>query len=114
MVYCAFLFQGTILSPLVSSFYKTAFCCLEALTAVTYCLPNGVNLEKHLSGVYSSLLLHMDDSNENIRNAALETLRITGSKCPKLCLSLTSKAAEKNVHKDPCNQLIEHLQSLTV
>ena len=27
-----------------------------------------------------------------------ETLRITGSKCPKLCLSLTSKAAEeKNV-----------------
>ena len=73
-----------------------------------------MNLEKHLSGVYSSLLLHMDDSNENIRNAALETLRITGSKCPKLCLSLTSKAAEKNVHKDPCNQLIEHLQSLTV
>ena len=71
-----------------------------------------VSLENHLTGVYTCLLLHMDDSNEIIRNAALETLRITGSKCPKLCLSLTTKAAEKNVHKDPCKQLIEHLQTL--
>ena len=88
--------------------------CLEALAMVAKCLPTGVSLEKHLTGVYTSLLLHMDDSNETIRNAALETLRITGSKCPKLCLSLTSKAAEKNVHKDNCRQLIEHLQTLTL
>ena len=86
--------------------------CLQALATVTKCLPAGVSLENHLTGVYTCLLLHMDDSNEIIRNAALETLRITGSKCPKLCLSLTTKAAEKNVHKDPCKQLIEHLQTL--
>ena len=45
--------------------------CLEALAAVIHCLPTGVSLEKHLTGVYSALLLHMDDSNEIIRNAAL-------------------------------------------
>jgi len=86
--------------------------CLQALATVTKCLPAGVSLENHLTGVYTCLLLHMDDSNEIIRNAALETLRITGSKCPKLCLTLTTKAAEKNVHKDPCKQLIDHLQTL--
>jgi hypothetical protein len=67
--------------------------CLQALAMVAKCLPAGVSLENTLTGVYT----WMTPMRLCIRNAALETLRITGSKCPKLCLSLTSKAAEKNV-----------------
>ena len=48
--------------------------CLHALSAVVHCLPPALGsgqLEQHLNGVYSALLLHMDDSNESVRNAAL-------------------------------------------
>ena len=90
--------------------------CLDALSAVVQCLPHGnnVQLEHHMKGVYTKLLLHMDDSNESIRNAALETLRITGVTCPKLLVSMTNKALEKHVHKDHCHQLVNHLHNLKV
>ena len=92
--------------------------CLDALSAVVQCLPpdphGNVQLEQHMKGVYTKLLLHMDDSNESIRNAALETLRITGVTCPKLLVSMTNKALEKHVHKDHCHQLVNHLHNLKV
>ena len=48
--------------------------CLKTLESVLHCLPPGganAQLEHYMQGVYSKLLLHMDDSNEQIRNAAL-------------------------------------------
>ena len=47
---------------------------LITLEAVLHCLPPGnasPQLEHHMKGVYSALLLHMDDSNDQIRKAAL-------------------------------------------
>ena len=37
--------------------------CLQALTMSAKCMPAGVSLENHLTGVYTCLLLHMDDRN---------------------------------------------------
>ena len=71
-------------------------------------------LEPQMKNVYASLLLHMDDSNEEIKNAALETLRITGRSCPNLLLNLTHEAMEKHVHKKQCQDLVSHLQGLKV
>ena len=90
--------------------------CLDALSSVVQCLPSvGVDqLEQHMKEVYEKLLLHMDDANENIRNAALETLKITGRTCPKLAISLTTKASEKQIHKEPCHKLLNHFQNLQV
>ena len=51
---------------------------LNTLEAVLHCLPPGnasPQLEHHMKGVYSAMLLHMDDSNEQIRNAALRKFR---------------------------------------
>ena len=112
--------------------------CLKTLQSVLHCLPPITNsqLEHYMHNVYSKLLLHMDDSNEQIRNSALgeiliiylldfrifdhllfcitETLKITGQKCPKVLQNLTQKCLEKHVHKDQCNQLIEHLNDLSL
>ena len=93
--------------------------CLEALSAVTVCMHpctsfNGPQLEQHMRGVYTSLLLHMDDSSQVIREAALETLRITGTTCPDLLMNLTTKAQIKHVHKDHCHDLIQYLQTLAI
>ena len=43
-----------------------------------------------------------------------DTLEITGQKCPKVLVTLAQKSLEKHVHKDQCNQLLEHLKNLSV
>lgn len=83
--------QGQLLVPLellvkISSFLlkrlddvndQVRLACLQALSSVVHCLPSNMEsrqLEPHLKGVYTSLLLHMDDSNQDIRKAALGNL----------------------------------------
>lgn len=90
--------------------------CLSSVAAVTSCLPEegSREMQNHLQGVFATLLLHMDDSSEQIRNAALETLMKTGKKCPKLLMEMTKKAADKHSHREQCAQLIEHLKALKV
>ena len=45
--------------------------CLQALSAVTNCLPDAALNQLQINKVYNALLLHMDDSNEKIRSQAL-------------------------------------------
>lgn len=90
--------------------------CLDALQSVINCLPKetSTDLEQHMLKVYALLLLHMDDSNEIIRDKALETLLVIGTKYPKQLFSLTEKAKAKHVHKDHCDSLLKHLEEMSL
>lgn len=71
--------------------------CLQALSSVVHCLPSSMEsrqLEPHLKGVYTSLLLHMDDSNEDIRKAALGKTFFPAEVCRKNKIFFLQKLCE--------------------
>lgn len=90
--------------------------CLRAIAASIHCLPEETSedMTAELRKLFTSILLHMDDKDSEIRNGSKETLIQLGSRCPALLLEMAKNAAEKNTHKEPCEQLIMHLQSMDV
>lgn len=91
---------------------------LHCLPALNSCLPATVGkpspeFENHFRGIYSTILLHMDDQNTLIRKAALDTLLALRERCPNLLEELTQESLAKHTHQE-CFMLMEQLKQLNV
>ena len=60
-----------------------------------------------LDDLCCTILIHMDDNNEMVRNASFETLAVIGKANPKHLSQLAEKSQMTHKHKHECNKLSE-------
>lgn len=87
--------------------------CLRLL--FTSPLPAGYDVSSyrgHLEMLYDTLLIHLDDPDENFRKVMLDTLKDISSACPSLLKERIKLDRFQN--KNVCQELLQSLESLTV
>ncbi|XP_065540500.1 dynein axonemal assembly factor 5 [Lathamus discolor] len=68
-------------------------------------------MEGHIEFLYRELLIHLDDTDQNIQNAVLEVLKEGSSLYPELLVKEIEAVAHKHQTPAYCNQLLHHIQS---
>lgn len=79
------------------------------------CFPSDydISLNKaHLEEIYTGLLVHMDDPDNNIQIAILNVLKQGGRIAPNLLIKEIEKVKHKHRTDHYCNMLINHLQGV--
>ena len=110
---------------------------MDAIGESTLCLPDAPSqdLDAELDKLFGVLLVHIDDSNETIRQKSLgkcivyfwrlrfdnlfirfaETLvKLSTKSHGNNLLNQSKEALTKTKHRDQCSELVSHLQSLNV
>ena len=92
--------------------------CLCALKASSsFLMHNGKPTvdTKEVENLYTTILVHMDDSDEIVRKTAMETLAVIGKEAHSSNLLLLSEKAELNhKYKEQCTELIQTLKALDI
>ena len=85
--------------------------CLYAIKSSYSCITgkdgNLALKVEELDFIYSTVLIHMDDNNEVIRNASFETLAVLGKAAPKRISKLIEQSQMTHKHNKECIKLSE-------
>ena len=79
--------------------FKSSYCCIVGNDGIPL---SGI---EGLDDLYSTILIHMDDNNELVRNASFETLAVIGKANSKHLSQLAEKSQMTHKHKHLCNKL---------